>query len=300
MIANSKSVKSSLRASQIRGPVRVVRAMATPEPAAPAAAAAAPTGTAGLSMMKSMLDNNRAWSKSMLALDKDFFNRLTQIQTPKFLWLGCSDSRVPANQVLGLAPGEVFVQRNVGNQVHLNDMNLMSCMEFAVNNLKVKCIIVCGHYNCGAVKGGILMPKDNPSMVNAWIHDIKQCRDIHSEELDKLEVDDRVTRLCELNVLRQTHHVVNSPVVQNAWAEGRDLTVYGVIYSLKDGLLLPLAGPLTKDSDLTPLFDCVIKGSAMASKTLSESALMDALETALLMGNTPPAGSGVKSIMTKA
>lgn len=164
------------------------------------------------------------------------------------MWIGCSDSRVPANVIVGLEPGEVFVQRNVGNQAMHTDMNVMSCLEYAVTSLKVKVIICCGHYGCGAVKGALTMPSKTPGLVNCWISDIRECRNQHAEELGELQFQDQVDRLCELNVMRQTFHVCTSSIVQNAWDQGQELAVYGVIYSLKDGLLRKLIGPLTKDN----------------------------------------------------
>ena len=150
--------------------------------------------------------------------------------------------------IVGLEPGEVFVQRNVGNQCMHTDMNVMSCLEYAVTVLKVKVIICCGHYGCGAVKGALTMPSKAPGLVNLWISDIRECRNQHCDELSELPLNDQIDRLCELNVMRQTFHVCTSPVVQNAWDQGQELSVYGMVYSLKDGLLRKLIGPLTNDN----------------------------------------------------
>ena len=128
------------------------------------------------------------------------------------------------------------------------DMNVMSCLEYAVTVLKVKVIICCGHYGCGAVKGALTMPSKTPGLVNLWISDIRECRNQHCDELSELPLDDQIDRLCELNVMRQTFHVCTSPVVQNAWDQGQELSVYGMVYSLKDGLLRKLIGPLTTDN----------------------------------------------------
>ena len=175
----------------------------------------------------------RNWASSCVSSDPDYFNRLSSQQAPEYLWIGCSDSRVPADVIVGLEPGEVFVQRNVGNQCMHTDMNVMSCLEYAVTVLKVKVIICCGHYGCGAVKGALTMPSKAPGLVNLWISDIRECRNQHCEELSELPLNDQIDRLCELNVMRQTFHVCTSPVVQNAWDQGQELSVYGMVYSLK-------------------------------------------------------------------
>ncbi|GBF97427.1 carbonic anhydrase [Raphidocelis subcapitata] len=197
-----------------------------------------------------LLESNRRWAASQLEADPQFFKRLVEQQTPEFLWIGCSDSRVPANQIMGLSPGEVFVQRNVGNQAGHTDMNLMACLEYAVKTLKVKTVIVCGHYNCGAVRAALELPSRTPGLVNCWISDIREARNQAAAELEALGPDDAVARLCELNVLRQVFHVCTSPVVQSAWAEGTELHIWGLIYDLRDGLAKRLAGPFTASSEV--------------------------------------------------
>ncbi|KAI8470378.1 MAG: carbonic anhydrase [Monoraphidium minutum] len=200
----------------------------------------------------------RDWADAMTASDPKFFERLTHQQAPEFLWIGCSDSRVPANQILGMAPGEIFVQRNVGNQAMHTDMNVMSCLEFAVRSLKVKTVIVCGHYNCGAVRAALELPSRTPGLVNCWISDIREARNQASAELGQLGSEAAVARLCELNVLRQAFHVCTSPVVQAAWAEGQELHVWGCIYDVADGVMRRLAGPINGDADIETLrFDGV-------------------------------------------
>uniref|UniRef100_A0A7S0WUW1 Carbonic anhydrase n=1 Tax=Chlamydomonas leiostraca TaxID=1034604 RepID=A0A7S0WUW1_9CHLO len=197
-----------------------------------------------------LLQNNRDWSLRTIEEDPEYFETLSKLQTPEYLWIGCSDSRVPANTILGLRPGEVFVQRNVGNQANHSDMNCMSCLEYAVKELKVKTIIVCGHYGCGAVNAALRLPSKTPGLVNCWISDIRACRNEHQAELRQLGGDAQVARLCELNVLRQAFHVCTSPVVQAAWDEGQELAVVGLIYSLRDGRLKSLVGPLRGNTDV--------------------------------------------------
>ncbi|GLC39264.1 hypothetical protein PLESTB_001649800 [Pleodorina starrii] len=197
-----------------------------------------------------LLRKNKAWSAARIAEDPEYFNRLITQQAPEYLWIGCSDSRVPANAILGLEPGEVFVQRNVGNQATHTDLNCMSCLEYSVKELKVRNIILCGHYGCGAVKAALKMPSKTHNLVNCWISDIRECRNQHRAELMALpNLDAQTDRLCELNVLRQTFNVCTSPVVQSAWDKGQSLHIYGAIYSLKDGLIKKLVGPISKNGD---------------------------------------------------
>ncbi|KAG1670190.1 hypothetical protein FOA52_014966 [Chlamydomonas sp. UWO 241] len=199
--------------------------------------------------LEKLMENNRQWAAERLAIDPNYFARLCAQQSPEYLWIGCADSRVPANVIMGLASGELFTQRNVGNQATHTDMNVMSCLEYAVTELKVKVIIVCGHYGCGAVKAALSLPSKTTGLVNCWISDIRECRNQHHNELKALgSQEEQVDRLCELNVMRQTFHVCTSPMVQNAWDRGQELSVYGVIYSLKDGLVHKLVGPLTQDN----------------------------------------------------
>ncbi|EFJ47914.1 hypothetical protein VOLCADRAFT_120938 [Volvox carteri f. nagariensis] len=211
------------------------------------------SGLKGLSdpdPLDKLLKKNRAWSAARIAEDPQYFNRLCTQQAPEYLWIGCSDSRVPANAILGLEPGEVFVQRNVGNQATHTDLNCMSCLEYAVKELKVRNIILCGHYGCGAVKAALKMPSKTHNLVNCWISDIRECRNQHRAELMALpNLEAQTDRLCELNVLRQTFNVCTGPVVQSAWDKGQSLHIYGVVYSLKDGLIKKLVGPISKNGD---------------------------------------------------
>lgn len=194
--------------------------------------------------LQNILSNNRQWAETQVAKDPNFFKKLVNIQTPEWLWIGCADSRVPANELLGLGPGEVFVQRNVGNLATHKDLNCMSCLEYAVNVLKVKHIIVCGHYNCGAVRAALTMPSKTPGLVNLWITDIRDTRDKNVDVLRRLKGDAQVDKLVELNVMRQVFNVCTSPTVQNAWDEGRHLAVHGVVYAVGDGLLRELTSPI--------------------------------------------------------
>ncbi|KAI7838875.1 hypothetical protein COHA_007341 [Chlorella ohadii] len=209
--------------------------------------------------LHSILDSNRRWASAQVEKQPNFFSKLVDSQTPEWLWIGCSDSRVPANELLGLGPGEVFVQRNVGNLATHKDMNVMSCMEYAVTVLKVKHIIVCGHYGCGAVKGALTLPCKTPgermgcwsriSIVNLWIQDIRDTRDKNIEILRKLRGPEQIDKLVELNVMRQVFNVCTSPIVQQAWDNGQTLAVHGLVYALSDGILQQLTPPITSLGD---------------------------------------------------
>eukprot|EP01023_Acetabularia_acetabulum_P028038 TRINITY_DN2651_c0_g1_i5.p1 TRINITY_DN2651_c0_g1~~TRINITY_DN2651_c0_g1_i5.p1 ORF type:complete len:261 (+),score=36.45 TRINITY_DN2651_c0_g1_i5:220-1002(+) len=194
-----------------------------------------------------LLKSNLKWSSKKVEQDPNFFKRLEDGQEPRYLWLGCADSRVVADQLLGLNPGDVFVHRNVGNIVMHSDMNCMSVLEYAVGALKVKHIIVCGHYNCGAVKASLTLPQSSPGLVNFWINEIRSSRNEHVQELSNCEEKEKLPKMCEFNVIRQTYNVITSPIVQAAWAKGQELTVHGFIYQLKDGLLKRLCGPVSSN-----------------------------------------------------
>jgi len=186
-----------------------------------------------------LFENNRAWVEKMTAQDPDFFRRLAAIQSPKYLWIGCSDSRVPANQIPGLQPGEVFVHRNVANAVVHTDLNCLSVMQFAVDVLEVNHIIVCGHYGCGGVRAALT--GERLGLIDNWLRHIKDVRDKHSDLLaPELDMAARWERLCELNVIEQVRHVTQTTIVRDAWNRGRDLIIHGWIYRLSDGRLKDL------------------------------------------------------------
>ncbi len=190
--------------------------------------------------------NNLAWAARMLAGDPDFFRRLEQQQTPKYLWIGCSDSRVPANQIIGLDPGEVFVHRNVANLAPPQDANYLSVLQFAVDELKVRHIMVVGHYGCGGVRAAV--DGRRRGLVDHWLHPIREVYWDYQVELEAIaDQDARLRRLCELNVTRQVRNVASDVFVLDAWARGQALAVHGWVYSLSTGLIKDLrvsvAGP---------------------------------------------------------
>ena len=189
---------------------------------------------------RQLLDNNRKWAKAEVAADPEYFRRLERQQSPEYLWIGCSDSRVPANQITGLAPGEVFVHRNIANVVVHTDLNCLSVIQFAVDILKVRHIILCGHYGCTGVHAA--MTKHRIGLSDNWLRHVQDVAGKHAAELETLENEDaRHRRLCELNAREQVHNIAQCTAVQEAWERGQPLEVHGWIYDLKDGLLHDLA-----------------------------------------------------------
>ncbi|HJW93796.1 MAG TPA: carbonate dehydratase [Thermoanaerobaculia bacterium] len=189
--------------------------------------------------LKHLFDKNRVWADDVRRHDPEFFTRLSQQQAPDFLWIGCSDSRVPANQIVGLLPGEMFVHRNVANVVVHTDLNCLSTIQFSVDVLKVEHIIVCGHYGCGGVLAALR--GERLGLIDNWLRHVQDIRATHQSELDALASDEeRHKRLCELNVKVQVVNVSRTTIVQDAWARGQKLFVHGWIYDLSDGLLRDL------------------------------------------------------------
>lgn len=199
--------------------------------------------------LANLLENNRTWSASIAAEKPGFFETLSKQQNPDYLWIGCSDSRVPANEIVGLLPGELFVHRNVGNLVRHTDLNCLSVIQFAVDVLKVKHIIVCGHYGCGAVQASLL--NQRVGLADNWLGNIKHIRRVNHAELDDIaDEKERVNRLCEMNVLEQVKNVCHTTVIQDAWTREQPLTVHGWVYSLKDGLVKDLAISISDQTEL--------------------------------------------------
>ncbi len=198
-----------------------------------------------------LLVNNRAWATRIESEDPGFFRRLSAQQSPQYLWIGCSDSRVPANQIIGLPPGEIFVHRNVANVILHTDMNCLSVVEFAVKVIKIRHIIVCGHYGCGGVEAA--MKGQKTGLVDHWLRGIRDLYEMHQQELDELEESAALARLCELNVLRQLRSLCQTSILRDVWDEGQHLTVHGWIYSIEDGLLHDLGANVDAESDLSML-----------------------------------------------
>ena len=197
-------------------------------------------------MLDNLKSNNRAWAAGKVAADPGFFKRLESQQAPEYLWIGCADSRVPANDIVGLDPGELFVHRNVANLAPPQDANYLSVLQFAVDVLKVKHILVVGHYGCGGVRAAV--DGQRRGLVDHWLHPIREVAQAHAAELDAIpEENARLNRLCELNVIRQVRNVASDVFVQDAWARGQPVSVHGWVYSLGNGLVndlnVTVAGP---------------------------------------------------------
>ncbi len=180
-----------------------------------------------------LLENNRAWAAKVCREDPEFFASLSRQQNPDYLWIGCSDSRVPANQIISLPPGEVFVHRNVANLVHHNDLNALSVLQYAVEVLGVRHIMVVGHYGCGGVRAAVA-GGDN-GMVDIWLHSVRELYSRHRESLASLSLDEQVDRMCELNVGAQVKNLSRTKIVQHAWQRGQEVSVHGWVYGLADG-----------------------------------------------------------------
>ncbi len=188
-----------------------------------------------MSSLKHLFERNRAWANTLKDKDPEFFARLSRQQTPDYLWIGCSDSRVPANQIVDLPPGEVFVHRNIANVVVHTDLNCLSVIQYAVQVLKVRHIIICGHYGCGGIKAAA--ENHEHGLIDNWLRHIKDVARFHGDELEGLDHRTKLDRLCELNVVEQVVNVSNTTIVRHAWRDGADLTLHGWVYNLDSGLL---------------------------------------------------------------
>ncbi len=200
-----------------------------------------------------LLKNNKEWAADVVLKDPEFFNRIANVQNPEFLWIGCSDSRVPADRVTGTQPGEIFVHRNIANMVIHTDLNLLSVLEYAVDHLKVNHIIVCGHYGCGGVKAA--MTRHNFDLINKWIRNIKDVYRIHRDTIDhQTKPEDRLNKLIELNVQEQVMNLAKTSIVQRAWKDRKGPEIHGWVYSLEDGIIKELCN-MTHEDHLDPLYE---------------------------------------------
>jgi carbonic anhydrase len=196
-----------------------------------------------------LLERNRNWAARVREVNPDFFKNLSLQQTPKYMWIGCADSRVPATEIVDLVPGEIFVHRNVANVVVHSDFNCLSVLEFAVNVLKVQHVIVVGHYGCGGVKA--VFDNDEIGLADNWLGHVRDIKERHKDALERIsEPEKRFDRLCELNVLEQSRNVCKSTIVRGAWKRAQDLTVHGWIYGLKDGLIRDLGFCASSPADV--------------------------------------------------
>lgn len=201
-----------------------------------------------------LLLENKAWAQEKVSDDPDFFKRLAALQTPEFLWIGCSDSRVPANQITGTEPGEIFVHRNIANLVIHTDVNLLSVLDYAVNHLKVKHVIVCGHYGCGGVKAAITN-QDFKLVLNMWLRNIKDVYHLNRQELDQIKDEEKKSdRLVELNVMAQVMNLAKTSIIQRAWKNEQRPHLHGWVYGLKDGIINPVL-EMQAGTHIDPLYE---------------------------------------------
>ncbi|MEO8109407.1 MAG: carbonic anhydrase [Ginsengibacter sp.] len=197
---------------------------------------------------------NKEWAQEQITGDPNFFKRLSALQTPEFLWIGCSDSRVPADKITGTQPGEIFVHRNIANMVIHTDVNLLSVLDFAVNHLKVKHVIICGHYGCGGIKAA-MTNHDYKYILNMWLRNIKDVYRLHREELNAIgDEEARTDRLVELNVIEQVMHLSKTSIIQRAWQNEQRPHLHGWVYGLKDGLIKPVF-EMEAGTHIDPLFE---------------------------------------------
>ncbi len=209
--------------------------------------------------LKHLFENNRAWAERIAARDPDFFAKLAAQQAPEYLWIGCSDSRVPANEIVGLLPGELFVHRNVANVVVHTDLNCLSVLQFAVDVLRVTHVIVCGHYGCGGVRAAL--GQNRLGLVDNWLRHIQDVRERHAAQVDaESDPSARVDRLCELNVIEQVRNVCQTSIVEDAWDRGQPLAVHGWIYGLQDGRLHDLNVTVSSRDAVGPTYHSAIQG----------------------------------------
>jgi carbonic anhydrase len=201
-----------------------------------------------------LLNNNKEWASQKVKDDPQFFNNLSHLQTPEFLWIGCSDSRVPANEITGTQPGEIFVHRNIANLVINTDVNVLSVLDFAVNHLKIKHVIICGHYGCGGIKASISKTDFKP-VLNMWLRNIKDVYRLHRQELDDIsEEEKRCDRLTELNVKEQIQNLAKTSIIQRAWKNEQRPDLHGWVYGLKNGIINPLV-EMKAGTHIDPLYE---------------------------------------------
>lgn len=199
-----------------------------------------------------LLLENKAWAAEKVQDDPEYFSRLAHLQTPEFLWIGCSDSRVPANEITGTHPGEIFVHRNIANMVVHTDLNMLSVLQYAVEVLKVKHVIVCGHYGCGGVKAA--MGNHSFGIINKWLRNIKDVYRFHREEMDGLDEDEKVNKLIELNVKEQVLNLAKTSIIQHSWKENNYPHLHGWVYGLNNGLIKPIF-EMPAGTHIDPLYE---------------------------------------------
>lgn len=207
---------------------------------------------------KKILDNNKTWVEQKLDINPNYFKRLSERQNPPLLWIGCSDSRVPANEMIGAEPGDVFVHRNIANMVIHSDMNMLSVLDYAVNILKIKNIIVCGHYGCGGIQAA--MRNDSVGLIDNWIRHIKTVYRLHQDELNEIEnEEERFNRFVEINVKEQVYDLAKTSIVQQAWERNQELSIHGWVYGLNSGYVTDLEVNVTSNQELDEVYQLRFK-----------------------------------------
>ena len=210
--------------------------------------------------LRQLFEQNRAWARDITSREPEFFLALSRQQSPRYLWIGCSDSRVPANEIVGLAPGELFVHRNVANVVVHTDLNCLSVLQYAVDVLKVGHVIVCGHYGCGGIQAAY--QRNSLGLIDNWLRHVRDVQERHAELIDRAGPDAAIDRLCELNVIDQARNVCQTTIVRDAWARGQQLYVHSWIYSLRDGLLRDLGFAVGAADEVADAYTQSISGRA--------------------------------------
>ncbi len=222
-------------------------------------------------ILKELFENNRTWAKSICEVDPEFFQKLSRQQSPTYLWIGCSDSRVPANQITGLLPGDMFVHRNIANVVSHGDLNCLSVLQFAVDVLKIKHVIVCGHYGCAGVRA--VQRGDRLGLADYWLRHVENIREKHGTTLlASGDETHRANRLCELNVIEQVVNVCHTTISHSAWQRGQELTVHGWIYGVEDGLLRDLDVTISHYDEIAPAYENAIRALESAKIKNASSA----------------------------
>ena len=213
--------------------------------------------------LKQLFDNNRRWVTQLTAKDPGFFQRLSHLQQPQYLWIGCADSRVPANEIVGLLPGELFVHRNISNVVAANDTNCLSVLQYAVDVLQVRHVIVCGHYGCGGIEATLEDRK--LGLADQWLKNVREVRTKHWDQLSGMKKDLQSRRLCELNVIEQVLHVTQTGIVQDAWERKQQISVHGWIYGVENGLLRDLGLCISHSSEAEEYYLAAVDGLAKSA-----------------------------------
>ena len=216
-----------------------------------------------MEQLKHLFDNNRKWVGKIMEKDPGFFQKLSKQQQPQYLWIGCADSRVPANEIVGLLPGELFVHRNISNVVSANDINCLSVLQYAVDILQVRHVIVCGHYGCGGIEA--VLQDRKLGLSDQWLNHVRDVRSKHADQLDSMKKTLQLNRLCELNVIEQAIHVTETSIVRDAWARQQRVSVHALIYGIETGLLRDLGLCISRLTETSDRYEAAVKSLAVSA-----------------------------------